>query len=346
MTKKKLRLLSVTLLSLMAIIIAYFCIFAMPTQEASADEKEVLTDVEYLEYKAGRDRSISSVFFIGSSSSPTVGTYFAYGRNVLFKGYRLPSYQIWKTIDYSKLKVFDYLGNSFYILTFSFDFLGSGVVNPNYIVNGESYSLLGTFYFKKDGISFWLELSFLRNAQGEYFMYDNQTNYFSYLEDFSGSEGEFIHLTYAIPIDANLTEVSINMPCSLNAYCSMNLGFQIENLENQAFLDTYTYQSLIKELYLLDNTFAYLENVTFNGEIGSIFEANYNIGYNQGYDVGYKVGLKGVDTIGGSTWLSSLFSSVTKLFNINLFGGITLATVIFIPLILGILLFILKLVRG
>ena len=69
------------------------------------------------------------------------------------------------------------------------------------------------------------------------------------------------------------------------------------------------------------------------------------IGFDKGYDKGLSDGAlnKGFNPF---TMVSTAFDSVSKLLSVNIFGGITIATMISIPLIFLVVLFILKLIKG
>ncbi len=69
------------------------------------------------------------------------------------------------------------------------------------------------------------------------------------------------------------------------------------------------------------------------------------IGFDKGYDKGLSDGAlnKGFNPF---TMVSTAFESVSKLLSVNIFGGITIATLVSIPFIFLVVLFILKLIKG
>jgi len=76
---------------------------------------------------------------------------------------------------------------------------------------------------------------------------------------------------------------------------------------------------------------------------------NYDNGFNDGYDEGYDDGLNATasDSI---TWYGAIFSSafgaVASIYNINVFGNLTLGTLIIAPIAVSLLWFILGIVSG
>ena len=81
---------------------------------------------------------------------------------------------------------------------------------------------------------------------------------------------------------------------------------------------------------------------------------NYNDGYNAGFqngkDVGYtdgfKEGASSVETTSSFSWLTSALNSVTGIFGLQLFPGFSLGSLVMIPLAGGVLLWVIKLLRG
>ena len=73
------------------------------------------------------------------------------------------------------------------------------------------------------------------------------------------------------------------------------------------------------------------------------YENGYDDGYTQGYSKGYNEGISGTLT---ANWFTSFISSVFDIFNIEIFPNVKLIYLFFIPIGLGIVLLILKLIRG
>lgn len=91
----------------------------------------------------------------------------------------------------------------------------------------------------------------------------------------------------------------------------------------------------------------YMEGKQNGVEEGS--QQGYEKGLEEGESIGYEKGYSdGISTKGFNpfTLLSTAFESVSKLLSVNVFGGITLATLISIPLMFLVVLFILKLMKG
>ena len=91
----------------------------------------------------------------------------------------------------------------------------------------------------------------------------------------------------------------------------------------------------------------YIEGKQNGVEEGS--QQGYEKGLEEGESVGYEKGYSdGISSKGFNpfTLLSTAFDSVSKLLSVNVFGGITLATLVSIPLMFLVVLFILKLMKG
>lgn len=73
-----------------------------------------------------------------------------------------------------------------------------------------------------------------------------------------------------------------------------------------------------------------------------------NAGYDSIYQAGYNVGLQNSDNVIGNAWefISGTFSSFSSIFSLEVMPNITLGVFIAIPLLLGLLLFILRITRG
>lgn len=70
---------------------------------------------------------------------------------------------------------------------------------------------------------------------------------------------------------------------------------------------------------------------------------SYQEGYNNGYQDGYNAGISGTVT---TNWFTSFVNSVFDIFNIEIFPNVKIIHLFFIPIGLGIILLILKLIRG
>lgn len=81
-------------------------------------------------------------------------------------------------------------------------------------------------------------------------------------------------------------------------------------------------------------------------------ETYYTDGYGrqiiwgEGYDVGYSRGVSEGSLSDGWTFLSTMFSGVGSVFSIEIFPNVTIGTFVMIPLLLGLIFFIVKLSRG
>lgn len=73
------------------------------------------------------------------------------------------------------------------------------------------------------------------------------------------------------------------------------------------------------------------------------YNNGYNDGYNNGYNDGYNTGISGTVT---TNWFTSFVNSIFDILNIEIFPNVRLIYLVFIPIGLGVLALILKLIRG
>lgn len=75
------------------------------------------------------------------------------------------------------------------------------------------------------------------------------------------------------------------------------------------------------------------------------FKDNQSYTYGIGYDEGYQDADQGTKQVSLS-WILALFSGMALFLNVELFPGLTIAGIVFIPLIISLVFFILKMIRG
>ncbi len=105
--------------------------------------------------------------------------------------------------------------------------------------------------------------------------------------------------------------------------------------------------------YMLVNISAEYQTYNLQTAINKSLESGqqngYDLGFKDGKAEGYDLGLRSdSNLVNGGFWtfFSSMITNVSSLFNIELFGGITIGTLLLIPLLFTVLLLILRLVRG
>ena len=85
-------------------------------------------------------------------------------------------------------------------------------------------------------------------------------------------------------------------------------------------------------------------NIGYNdGYSAGAGQDNYESGYNDGYNDGYNAGVSGTIT---TNWFTSFIDSIFSIFNVEIFPNVKFIYLIFIPLGLGVLALIIKLIRG
>lgn len=82
----------------------------------------------------------------------------------------------------------------------------------------------------------------------------------------------------------------------------------------------------------------YFDKLPLSQGMGGYGQSNYNEGYNEGYTTAY-------DEFGNFDWLSSLFTTMGDLLAIEILPGITIGLILLIPIVFGVLRFIMGLFR-
>ena len=88
--------------------------------------------------------------------------------------------------------------------------------------------------------------------------------------------------------------------------------------------------------------FAYGEDEQLQQAYDEGYDAGYDDGHQDGYDAGYDDGANFEFT----TWFRSILSAVSIILSIELLTGITLGTILFVPLMFGLFWFFIKMVTG
>lgn len=82
-------------------------------------------------------------------------------------------------------------------------------------------------------------------------------------------------------------------------------------------------------------------------DIATAYRDGYDAGHAVGRSAGYKEGYRqGQSESIGTNWLTSAVSSISQVLNIQIFGSITIATLVFFPLLVSLIFFILRLIGG
>lgn len=129
------------------------------------------------------------------------------------------------------------------------------------------------------------------------------------------------------------------------SYCVSNIvTYNANNLDNYwNYVYRYDTTSTLKTILPSDfSTFTYEQGF----EKGKVFgnEQGYNIGYSDGYSTGVVVGQSG----GNNPFdlIKSAFGSIVQVLNIQILPGLTIATLVFTPLIITIIIVIVKMFKG
>ena len=81
-------------------------------------------------------------------------------------------------------------------------------------------------------------------------------------------------------------------------------------------------------------------------QLQQAYEDGYNAGYDDGHQDGYDEGYDEGATFEFTTWFRSILSAVSIILSIELLSGITLGTILFVPLMFGLFWFFIKMVTG
>lgn len=194
----------------------------------------------------------------------------------------------------------------------------------------------------------------------QYYIYFNMEKEFEY--------GKRYNIKFDICLPSNSDELTLNFQYVIEPGGVNNELCDIEQYYNFDFTFYYGEQDATSVKFYLYSSDAAMDSLTIKNLViyeQTDLETNYNAGYEKGlvdgrlegaelgYDRGYNDGVSygsqhSTDLTSSSfwSWFSTMFTNIGSLFNVELFGGITIGTLILIPLLLSILLFILKLVRG
>lgn len=317
----------------------------------------VYNDVEFNSIYMGYNDDVYLNFFNGLTGDPTIGSlFFSSSENNEYAP--LYSNYSWSTawtdhntfLDFAPTMLLPGLGESkYYLFTFSFDFYrlnSSSEVYSTRTVGGTLYNVFSYMNFYNYGTDI-MYLDFMYPSSDKDILNYNYSNIYMY-DRLSGNiiklnvsnySGEFIQLSIAIPeyyYNSN-AQLTTRMSCSINYQCSVRPNSNVVELDNQIFLNNYSYNSVLSTLYTFESSASFYDEY-YQEYIQQIRLEEYN--------KGYSIGLSDGQSVANSDWLSGLFSSVSSIFNIYLFNGITVGFLVFIPLVFGIILFIFKLVRG
>jgi hypothetical protein len=168
-----------------------------------------------------------------------------------------------------------------------------------------------------------------------YLKFDNQTNkdYILYL-DFSSTSDNNYYTTLINDITLRLhsTAIIISTSTLLNLYIPAYsyLSFQTSSTSGARYFDAW-----------------YLKDLG----VSASYDAGYNDGYDEGevdgYELGYDDGNEdGLGAVPIENLFTAIFAGVSQIFNINIFGAISLGTIIIAPIAIALLWYILGIVSG
>ena len=173
-------------------------------------------------------------------------------------------------------------------------------------------------------------------------------------DSYAMQSGSSLAVVYA----DNYEDYITNIPTTTSYYAPFNYSFVVDRDISSLYLiaDNYTtgtiatIKSASVSVQFADD---YYFDLTKQYDLGyKDAETYYTDGYGHtqiymdGYDFGYSKGISEGTFESGTTFLSTMFSGVGSFFAIQIFPNVTLGTFVLIPLLLGLIFFIVKLSRG
>lgn len=280
----------------------------------------------------------------------TPETYGAYGILNTQNGTILEGHTVLDDLNYNEIElkkgdfisannVYDPSSSGTILITYGYEIVepSSGIeyVDLETITHGSQYYLSHYddlyYYFIRDGVSF----------------YRVSRNDFIVSEVWSETEEVYVPLGNGVlyQFDAYLNGFMPVQSHQISYYLGYQAGLSLgESSINQAYKAGYdTGKEEGKSLGYLEGIADALE--TLDDEKLASWWAGYDEGYSEGVDVGfsngYDKGLIEQDAYGFGNFLGSLFVGIASIFSIELFGGITIGSIFLVPLVFGIIYFIL-----
>lgn len=133
---------------------------------------------------------------------------------------------------------------------------------------------------------------------------------------------------------------------------------KVENLSFQTTIKMFQKEHLDAMIYFVDGLYNDGYIVGYNDgynkalelaedDIATAYRDGYDAGHAVGRSAGYKEGYRqGQSESIGTNWLTAAVSSISQVLNIQIFGSITIATLVFFPLLVSLIFFILRLIGG
>jgi len=178
----------------------------------------------------------------------------------------------------------------------------------------------------------------------------------------SGCTFEWYESNYRILLKADFTIVGLNSTTTLGHFQVDNVRYKIDGIGLDDSVCSYFHDTNDVGLTLLLNNTFYIRcrqtNQSYNlfdflglGNFTSYQDAYNNgvgAGYSQGYDVGYQAGINAGtgSTDNMFTIIMRGFSAVSSLLNITIMPGLTLGTLLFLPLAIVVVIAVFHLFKG
>lgn len=240
-----------------------------------------------------------------------------------------------------------------------FSFLPSGLtITMTFNRSNSSWNSTGTGLFYPGNYSIGSDNT-VGTITGKFdFTFDNQTNknYFLYFDVSSSSVDinvdNFIDSVGAGYYYETLERMGYLAFAKVFIPAYTNIRFRVSNTSAARYFDAWYLKDLgVSESYTQGydhgNNDGYAEG--YNEGVTQAQDQEYDDGYNIGYDDGYDDGLNATATSAITDYrniFSMAFSAIAAIFNINIFGGLTLGTIIIAPIAVSLLWFILGIVSG
>lgn len=327
--------------------ISFSFVYAEPVQP-----DEPLNDVQTTFFNGGSGGDIILSYFTGYTGDPTIGTLLYTGEvNGLYSSYRLNGWSDYNNIF--KDMVCSYIPSDYhssetqyYTFNLTFDCINaSKSILDSKEFNGTTIYRCGYFYCASNDVLFMnYNIYFTDTKSGVAYGFliedVNAQSYFYLPSSFTAHEGNFLSFTFSVPKyyleNSESNRLTINLSCSTAISCTAKSD-SFTLLTNQSFLNMYSYFGASGQLYSFERV-VYNYDEAYDDYLKNVIRENYNKGYSTGYN--------DASSIIGVDWLGSLFSSLSAIFNFQLFGGVTIGFILFIPIIFAVVFLVLKFVRG
>jgi hypothetical protein len=251
---------------------------------------------------------------------------------------------------------------NFYDLSYNWNQFGgfrNGLTLEAYIDGNVSGS-----FFANNGLNQYYPNGNLNTSNGNFFVkMNNNTDYDHTLWfDVSLTANTYFNIktTFYGSNNQTIQTFLYNVNAGVNIYLPARTNIMLETWQagtTKIFSGLYIRELGLNLAYQNGYDAGYFQGYFTGEDVG--YDAGYNAGYSagydagelqgypSGYDAGYDDGLdEGLTAVPIQSLFTAIFGGIAQIFNINIFGTITLGTIILAPIAVALLWFILGIVSG